>query len=100
VAEQSEVGVRASLRPAFQEYRLEDLDLTRDADLIIERTLAVGDRGEIRWLLRCYGRHAVIDWLGRRGARRLPHRRYNLWCVLLDVQREPYRDGGNRIWPH
>jgi hypothetical protein len=91
----------ASLRPCFQEYDFDQLDPVRDGDLIIERTLAYGNRTELGWLFACYGQTRLSAWVQRLGERRLPWRRYNLWCVLLDLP--PARRGraeGQRIWPY
>lgn len=71
--------------PFFQEYDFERLDPERDRDLVIERLLAHGNRDEVRWLLGHYGQASVRHWLADCGVRRLPRRRYRLWCVLLDV---------------
>jgi len=43
--------IPSGLRPHFQEYDLSSLDLDRDADLIIQRTLEYGTWDEIRWLV-------------------------------------------------
>lgn len=90
-----------SLRPFFQEYDFASLNLAQHRSLIIERTLAYGNRAEVRWLFQAYGSISIRDWLQRWGARRLPWRRFNLWAVLLDfppAQRlGPERRG---IWPH
>jgi hypothetical protein len=87
-----------SLAPFFQEYRLSDLDPERAAPTIIERTLAYGNRDEVRWLLGYYGRVRVQHWLSEVGAWRLPRRRYRLWCVLLNVA-ETLRKPAP-IWPY
>jgi hypothetical protein len=94
-------GIPRSLAPCFQEYDLERLDPAQHADLLIERVLAYGDRRELRWLFRRYGRARVTEWLRQVGARRLPWRRYNLWCVLLRLPpaRHP-RIEERRIWPY
>jgi hypothetical protein len=94
-------GVPRSLAPCFQEYDLERLDPVQHGDLLIERVLAYGDRRELRWLFGRYGRPRVTGWLRRSGARRLPWRRYNLWCVLLGLPpaRHP-RPEEQRIWPY
>jgi len=91
-------GMPRSLAPWFQEYDLERLDPALHADLVLERVLAYGDRQELRWLFGIYSRARVIGWLQRLGARRLPWRRYNLWCVLFDLP--PARYEGSRIWPY
>ena len=94
-------GIPRSLAACFQEYDLEQLDPAQHGDLIIERVLAYGDRHELGWLFRRYGRVRVADWVQRLGARRLPWRRYNLWCVLfgLPPAHRP-RSEEQRIWPH
>ena len=89
--------VPRSVRPAFQEYELERLNVDRDAALIIERVLALGGRAEFGWLFGHYGRARITDWVKEMGHRRLPWRRYSLWCVLLDLPRQPRR---TPLWPH
>ena len=69
------------------------------ADLLIERVLAYGDRRELRWLFQQFGRHRLTDWLQRLGSRRLPWRRYHMWCVLLDLSCSPH-PGATGIWLH
>ena len=99
--EQTTSGFPRSLAPSFQEYDIEQLDPALHRDLIVERVLAYGDRRELRWLFGRYGREAVAAWVVRDGVRRLPWRRYNMWCVLLDVPRLPRRrTQEERIWPY
>ena len=94
-------GIPASLRACFQEYDFEQLDPAQHSDLIMERTLAYGSRPELRWLFDYYGRERLADWVQRLGARRLPWRRYNLWCVLLNLPpAQRLRPEGGRIWPY
>jgi hypothetical protein len=87
------------LTPWLQEYDVEHLDPERHADLLIERVLAYGGRVEFAWLFRRYGEARVAGWVGAHGARRLPWRRYNLWCVLLELPRQE-RPRERQIWPH
>jgi hypothetical protein len=72
-------------RPFFQEFDFERLDPERDGDLVIERLLAYGNRDEVSWLIKQYGQAHLRKWLSEAGARKLPKRRYRLWCVLLYV---------------
>ena len=94
-------GIPRSLAPFFQEYDLDRLDPDQHWELVVERTLAYGNRQELRWLFRRYGWSRVADWVQRMGWRRLPKRRFNLWCVLLEIEapKKP-RLGEQRIWPH
>ena len=91
-------SIPETAQPFFQEYEFERLNLERDGDLIIERLLAFGNRDEVRWLLIHYGQDNVRRWLSESGIRRLPRRRYKLWCVLLNVV-ESQRES-NLIWPY
>jgi hypothetical protein len=93
--------IPAGLRSCFQEYDFAQLDLVRDSELIMERTLAYGSRAELCWLFGQYGRTRVTDWVRQSGGRRLPWRRYNLWCVLLDLPpARRARPEEQRIWPY
>ncbi|MFQ5340470.1 MAG: hypothetical protein ACE5F6_02865 [Anaerolineae bacterium] len=99
--EMTAAGIPRSLAPCFQEYDLERLDPTQHEELLIERVLAYGDRRELHWLFDRYGRVRVSEWVERLGARRLPWRRYNLWCVLLGLPpARRLRPEGQQIWPH
>ena len=94
-------GIPRSLVSCFQEYDLERLDPAQHANLVIERVLAYGDRRELGWLFDYYGHARVTDWVQRMGARRLPWRRYNLWCVLLSLPpAHRLRPESQRIWPY
>ncbi len=101
IAEMTAAGIPRSLAPCFQEYDLERLDPTQHGDLLIERVLAYGDRRELRWLFDRYGRTRISEWVQRLGARRLPWRRHNLWCVLLGLPpARRLRLEEQQIWPH
>lgn len=90
-----------SLAAAFQEYDFQTLDLDRDRDLIIERTLGAGDLAELRWLFSRFPREAIRSWVQHRGAARLPYRRFNLWRAVLDVQQfEHPRYWRQTAWPY
>ncbi len=95
------VDIPASLRPCFQEYDFSQLDPIQHGDLIIERTLAYGNRREVRWLFDYYGQTRLVDWVQQLGSRRWPWRRYNLWCVLLYLPpaRRLHQER-SQIWPH
>jgi len=90
-------GIPVSLRPFFQEYVLEDLDLERSAFTVIERTLAWGDVPELRWLFDTYGKSRLAEWVRESGWRFLPRRRFKYWTLYFGLS--DYRSG-ERIWPH
>ena len=81
-------AIPESTRSFFQEYDFGLINIEHDSDLVIERLLAYGNREEVGWLLGQYGHSRVRGWLTESG-KRLPRRRYRLWCVLLDVRETP-----------
>ena len=90
-------GIPTSLRFAFQEYGLDELDLAEHAFTVIERTLAYGNRAEVGWLFARYGSQRLVEWLQQGGWRTLPKRRLKLWATYFDLPPFPERRG---IWPH
>ncbi len=87
-----------SLNIFFQEVDPTQLDLARDAETIIERTLRFGNRSELRWLFSYYGQENIAAWIRDMGAYRLPKRHIAFWCLLLDIEiPQPKRKS---IWPH
>ena len=90
-------GIPTSLRPAFQEYDLEKLDPDEHAFTVIERTLAYGNRQELRWLFSRYGATRLAAWVREAGWRVLPRQRLALWTAYFDLRGLPRRRG---IWPY
>jgi hypothetical protein len=91
-------SIPKSAAPFFQEYNFQRLDPTTDRSLIVARILAYGNREELRWLFNCYGRKEIQSWVIENGFTKLPLKRYNLWCVLLEVQRiTPLRP---KVWKY
>ncbi len=89
--------IPASAKPFFQEYDFEKLNTHSHKTLLIERILAYGSRKEIQWLIKIYGKSSIKDWLAQSGSRRLPWRRYHLWCLVFGLP-EPKKE--QRIWKH
>ncbi|MEI6291195.1 MAG: hypothetical protein WCP19_12250 [Chloroflexota bacterium] len=85
-------------RGFFQEYDFNTLDAAADKELVIERLLAFGNREEIRWVFRTYGKEYVQKWLAGTGSNRLPKRRFRLWCLLLDVS--DTQRASEAAWPY
>jgi len=88
-----------SLYIFFQEFDPSHLDLIRDTELIIERTLRFGNRVELRWLFAHYGRQRIASWISDMGRYRLPKRHLSFWSLLLDIEIPPQRER-KAIWPH
>ncbi len=90
-------GIPRSLRLAFQEYDIEQLDPEEHAFTVIERALTWGNREETRWLFDRYGPERLAAWVRSAGWRALPLDRLALWAAYFDLQNLPKRRG---IWPY
>lgn len=88
-----------SLYIFFQEFDPTKLDLVRDAEIIIERTLRFGNRAELRWLFGHYGRQRIASWISDMGTYRLPKRHLPFWSLLLGIE-TPAQPERKAIWPH
>jgi len=89
------------LWPHFQEYDPTQLDLERDADLIIQRTLEFGTWDEVRWLFATFGRQRIATFLYQRGERLLSPVTFNYWRRLLGIkkwQASPFPTAKGELW--
>jgi hypothetical protein len=90
-------GIPRALQFAFQEYDIEKLDPHEHAFTVIERTLAFGNREELRWLFSRYGAQQLTAWVQEWGWRLLPRRRLVFWSIFFVLDNLPRRQG---VWPH
>lgn len=91
------------LGPYFQEYDVKTLNLERDANIIIQRTLEFGTVREIQWLFRVYGKARVQRFLRELGQRGLSRRAFHYWKMLLGVRtwrQAPFASPNESIWPY
>jgi len=89
------------LWPHFQEYDPARLDMKRDADLIIQRTLEFGTWNEVRWLFAAYGRQRIAAFLRQWGERQLSRVTFNYWRRLLGIsnwQTSPFPTAKGELW--
>ena len=96
-ASESSIQIPLSVKPFFQEYDFSSLNIRLHKGLILERILAYGCREEIQWLIQTYGKPVIHNWLEVSGPKRLPWRRYHLWCLVFNLP-EPAKP--QRIWTH
>ena len=89
------MNIPPSIAPFFQEYDFARLDVHNDAPVIIERTLAYGNRAELRWLVSQYGQETIRAWIAQSGLARLPRSRYRLWCLVFDLAEQQQTRG---VW--
>lgn len=75
------------MKPHFQEYDPAELDLARDSNLIIQRTLDFGTWEEVRWLFEVYGAARIRQFLRRYGERWLTSVSFCYWRKVLGVRR-------------
>lgn len=95
--------VPINLRPFFQEYDLSSLNITRDADLIIQRTLEFGNWDDLRWLFTQYKVYRIRRFLRLRGERMLRPVTFNYWRKLLGVhqwKKSPFPTTKGELWKY
>jgi len=91
----------SGLRPYFQEYDSHSLDLDRDANLIIQRTLEYGTWEEVRWLFGVYGGSQILTFVQERGERLLSRVTFSYWRKLLGIhrwRRWPFPTAKGEVW--
>ncbi len=94
-------AIPRGLAPHFQEYDIEALDVDRDADLIIQRTLEYGTWDEVRWLFTVYDAGRIRAFVRERGERWLSRVAFNYWRKLLGIkswQRSPFPTARGELW--
>lgn len=95
------VVIPSSLAPHFQEYDFSALDVSHDADLIIQRTLEYGTWDEVRWLFGTYGGKRIRTFVRERGERWLSKATFNYWRKLLRIKRwrrSPFPTARGELW--
>ncbi len=77
------------------------LDLGRDADLIIQRTLEFGAWEEVRWIFGVYGAKRVRSFLRLYGERWLRPVVFCYWRKLLRIRKwrqSPFPTRKGELW--
>lgn len=85
----------------FHEYDPDQLDLKRDANLVIQRVLEFGDWEEIRWLFTLYGSRRIRKFIHLYGERWLKPVSFNHWRQLLRIRRwrpSPFPVSREDVW--
>jgi hypothetical protein len=94
-------GIPTGLAPFFQEYDLRQLDLDRDANLIMERVLEHGTWDELRWLFAVYGKAQICRFVQEHGERWLAPVTFCYWRKLLGIRRwqhSPFQTAQGEVW--
>jgi len=95
--------IPTGLKPHFQEYDWGELNIKRDANLIVQRTLEFGDWGEIRWLFAQYGEKRIRIFVQQHGERLLRPVVFNYWRKFLHIRKwkeTPFPTPKGQLWPH
>ncbi len=94
--------IPSGLVPHFQEYDVSQLDLTSDANLVIQRTLEFGTWSEIRWLFKTYGSQRIRLFLREHGERWLNRVTFHYWRKLFGLRKwksSPFPTPKGELWP-
>ncbi|MBD3287949.1 hypothetical protein GF337_04025 [candidate division KSB1 bacterium] len=90
-----------SLSRLFQEYDFERMDVRQHANIIIERTLEMGNWEELHWLFHHYGIQRITEYLKQLGSRRLSKMTFNYWIKLLQIKEyrpAPFAEIRDKLW--
>ena len=93
--------IPVGLIPHFHEYDTSQLNFTRDANLIIQRTLEFGPWEEIRWLFEVYGGKRIRLFLREYGERWLKPITFHYWRKLLGIRKwktSPFATPKGELW--
>lgn len=96
-------AIPPGLKPYFQEYDITQLDLNRDANLILQRTLEFGTWDELRWLFSAYSVKRIRAFLSEHGERWLKPVTFHYWRKLLNLRKwkkHPFPEAAGELWPH
>ena len=80
---------------------MQALDLQRDANLIIQRTLEFGTWEEVRWVFSTLGAKRVRLFLRQYGERWLKPANFNYWRKLLRIRKwrhSPFPTSKGEVW--
>ncbi len=91
------------LKSYFQEYDIARLDITNDANLIIQRVLEFGTWDDIRWLFATYRSKRIRMFLRGYGERWLKPVTFNYWRKLLGIRRwkkHPFPTTKGEVWKY
>ena len=82
---------------------MNELDMERDANLILQRTLEFGTWEEIRWLFTVYGATQIRKFVRVYGERMLSPVVFNYWRKLLRIRkwrRSPFPTSKGELWKY
>ncbi len=79
------------LRPLFWDCDPEGVDITKDAWLIMARTMERGTWEAMTWLRETYSREQLAAFLRARGSRVLPARDLSYWALICGIAEPEWR---------
>jgi hypothetical protein len=75
----------SSFKNLFWDYKFDDVLSNLDNDVVIERILELGDIEDFNFLIENISKNKIIDYLKRKGERRLTKRSYNFWRIYFGI---------------
>jgi squalene cyclase len=82
---------------------IDELDIKRDANLVIQRVLEFGDWDEFRWLFELYGAKRIRKFIRAYGERWLKPVSFNYWRKLVGIRqwkKSPFSTPKRKLWVH
>ncbi len=79
------------LFPLFWDYDPKTIDISRHAQIIMDRIMERGSWAAMTWLRKTYDNSHLISYLEKRGQRILPPRELNYWALICGITPEKRR---------
>ena len=80
-----DMSLPESLRSYFWDVKFEELEVKKHAFLIIKRVLDRGNLGDIRWLVKTYGKDAIKEVVME--TKDLARPTGNFWADMFDLDK-------------
>jgi hypothetical protein len=86
------------LRPAFWQYKLEELHFDEHRNLVMIHVLTTGNAEQVAWLRRRLGDEAIEEWIRERRARGLTVEQVSAWIPPATVRKWHRADPNSATW--
>ena len=93
--------IPSSIARFIQEYRFENVNIDSHANVLIERTLEMGNWDELRRLFQTYGVSRIAEYIRTLGQRGLSSMPFNYWRKLIGVKeyrQAPFLEIRKDVW--
>ena len=92
----SQTNLPQELRPLFWSYKFNDLDMSKDRNLVITQVINYGSLAEWRWMVSAYGKDSVREVLGAVRSGEFKPRALKLASIVFGIKNFNHASRGAR----